>query len=248
MGFRSRAAAAAAGRRDRSARGRGRSVAWLRHGGAWIAPEHSNSSGGVRMAEVLVRYTTTVRGADGTPWVPQACGGIAKDGLWEGWIEFVSDQRAVRTARETEQPNRDDLMCWAQGLTDTYLDGALARATTERQVIPREPRLSPRFGGPKRATAPRGFRVRAILDPFATYAQGEDLLRGQLTALSHDNLVAIVEDYALPVHGTSDMRSSRLVDEIIGAVIAAHQTGGSADRQIADSDNPSIRQPDDRAR
>jgi hypothetical protein len=200
------------------------------------------------MAEVLVRYTTRVRGADGTDWVPQACGGIAKDGLWEGWIEFVSDQRAVRTARETEQPNRGDLMYWAQGLTDTYLDGALARATTERQVIPREPRLSPRFDSPRRTTAPRGMRVRAVLDPFATYAQGEDLLRGQLNALSHDNLVAIVEDYALPVYGTADMRSSRLVDEIMGAVIAAHPAGESTDRPAAESNDPSIHQPDDRAR
>ena len=200
------------------------------------------------MAEVLVRYTATVRGTDGTAWVPQACGGVASDGLWEGWIEFISDQRAVRTGRETEQPNRDDLMYWAQGLTDTYLDGALARATTERQVIPREPRLSPRFDGPARTTAPRGFRVRAILDPFATYAQGEDLLRGQLAALSHDNLVAIVEDYALPVYGTSDMRSRKLVDEIVEAVKAAHQVGESRDRQIAETDDSSIRQSEDEVR
>jgi hypothetical protein len=200
------------------------------------------------MAEVLVRYTTTVRGADGAVWVPQACGGIAKDGLWEGWIEFVSDQRAIRTARETEQPNRDDLMYWAQGLTDTYLEGALARATTERQVIPREPRLSTRFDSPRRTTAPRGFRVRAVLDPFATFAQGEHLLRGQLEALSHDNLVAIVEDYALPVQGISDMRSPALVDAIVASVEKAQLTGRAKDRQAAESDDPSIRQPDDRAR
>jgi hypothetical protein len=81
--------------------------------------------------------------------------------------------------------------------------------------------------------------VRAVLDPFATYAQGEELLRGQLTALSHDNLVAIVEDHALPVSGTSDMRSSRLVDEIVGAVKAA-----SAGRPIDRVADQATRQPD----
>ena len=163
------------------------------------------------MAEVLVRYTAVVRGDDGRFWIPQACGGVAKDGLWEGWIEFVSDETAIRTGRETEQPNRDSLMYWAQGLTTAYLEGALTRATTTRTVIPREPRdarMSPRFDQPSPRPSSRSFRPsRAILDPFATYAQGEDLLRRQLNALSQDNLVAIVEDYGLKVRGIADMRS-----------------------------------------
>lgn len=188
------------------------------------------------MAEVLVRYTSVVRGNDGKFWIPQACGGVAKDGLWEGWIEFVSDENAIRTGRETEQPNRDALMYWAQGLTSAYLEGALARATTTRTVIPREPRdlhVSPRFERPARLTAPRGFRaVRAILDPFATYAQGEGLLRGQLNALSQDNLVAIVEGYGLKVRGISDMRSRQLVEAIVEAV----KMGSSGQRHVGAAD------------
>ena len=171
------------------------------------------------MAEVLVRYTATIRHDDGTSWTPQACGGVASDGLWEGWIEFVSDEQAIRTGRETEQPNRDALMYWAQGLTAAYLEGALARATTTRTVIPREPRISAKFDRPASPPAPRSFRPsRAILDPFSTYAQGEDLLRGQLRALSHDNLVAIVEDYGLPIRGVADIRSRKLVEDIVEAV------------------------------
>jgi hypothetical protein len=171
------------------------------------------------MAEVLVRYTATIRNDDGTLWTPQACGGVADDGLWEGWIEFISDERAIRTGRETEQPNRDALMYWAQGLTGAYLEGALARATTTRTVIPREPRLSAMFDHPAPPPSPRSFRPsRAILDPFTTYAQGEDLLRGQLKALSHDNLVAIVEDYGLPIRGVADIRSRKLVEDIVEAV------------------------------
>ena len=190
------------------------------------------------MAEVLVRFTTTVAGEDGTRFVPQACGGIASDGLWEGWIEFVSGDRAVRTGRETEQPNRDALMYWAQGLTDTYLDGALQRATSKRTVVPREPlAAAPRFDAPA-PRSPRGLKPgRAILNPFATFDQGEELLGGQLAALSHDNLVAIVDDYELPVYGTADMATASLADAIVGAVRAQSQ-GLHPHRQPAEQPRP----------
>jgi hypothetical protein len=195
------------------------------------------------MAEVLVRYTATIRNDDGTLWIPQACGGVASDGLWEGWIEFVSDNHVIRTGRETEQPNRDALMYWAQGLTGAYLEGALARATPTRTVIPREPRVSPMFDRPAPPPSPRSFRPnRASLDPFSTYAQGEDLLRGQLQALSHDNLVAIIEDYGLPIYGVADLRSRKLVDEIVEAVkrqnASAQSTTESPYRDAALEDRP----------
>jgi hypothetical protein len=172
------------------------------------------------MAEVLVRYVARMFDKDGAAYTAQACGGIAEDGLWEGWIEFIGDDRAVRTGRETEQPNRDALIYWAEGLTVAYLEGALARATaTPRAAAPREVSASPRFKRPARHTAPRGLKpARAILDPFATFDQGEDLLRGQLNALSHDNLVAIVDDYALPVRGVDDMSARRLAEAIVESV------------------------------
>jgi hypothetical protein len=36
-----------------------------------------------------------------------------------------------------------------------------------------------------------------VLDPFAVYAQGEDVLRGELRALSADHLRSIVREYDL---------------------------------------------------
>ncbi len=79
--------------------------------------------------EVLVRFSAHVTGSDGIAYIPQACGGVADDGLWEGWLEFVADSGVVRrTPRETEQPNRDSLLYWAEGLSIAYLEGALARA------------------------------------------------------------------------------------------------------------------------
>ena len=194
------------------------------------------------MAEVLVRYAAEVLDSDGARWTPQACGGIADDGLWEGWIEFVSGDRAIRTGRETEQPSRDMVMYWAQGLTATYLEGALARAMRQPNDVPHEPNFMPRFESSARKTAPRGFVPgRAILNPFTTLAQGEQLLRGQLDALSRDNLVAIVEDYALPVEIPGDMSPRGLADAIVEAV--KRESAGGQAGQATDRSN---RQPDDR--
>ncbi len=83
------------------------------------------------MPEVFIQFDATIIAPDGTRWAPRVCGGIADDGLWEGWIEFASVDRTgagIRTPRETEQPNREMLAYWATGLTNVYLDGALRRA------------------------------------------------------------------------------------------------------------------------
>jgi len=50
----------------------------------------------------------------------------------------------------------------------------------------------------------------AILDPFTAYAEGEELLRGQLSALSHDHLGSIVKAYKLPVDAPESMPKSAL--------------------------------------
>jgi hypothetical protein len=91
------------------------------------------------MSEVLIYFDATIVAADGTRWTPSACGGLADDGLWEGWIEFVSTDGTahVRSPRETEQPNRVDLAYWAGGLTQVYLEGALRRAIELPQPSPR---------------------------------------------------------------------------------------------------------------
>jgi hypothetical protein len=188
------------------------------------------------MAEVLVRYTAKVFGADDNAYTVQACGGIAEDGLWQGWLEFLSESDAIRTGRETEQPNRDALLYWAEGLTIAYLEGALMRATTPRIVPPAERSIPSHFDGPAPPPSPRAFRPsRAILDPFSTFEQGEDLLRKQLHALSHDNLVAIVEDYSLPIYGTADASAGRLAESIVEAVRARSGSGHAAPRGAADT-------------
>lgn len=81
------------------------------------------------MAELLVKFTVPTRNASGELYWPVVYGGLADDGLWGGWIEFRTENGTkVRTTRETVQPSRDFVLYWAEGLTETYLEGALERA------------------------------------------------------------------------------------------------------------------------
>ncbi len=126
------------------------------------------------MAEVLAQFAEPLSTSDGSSYLAQACGAPNAGGLWEGWIEFIPSKggRALRSSRETTQPNKTDAAYWASGLTMVYLEGALTRALNppvRRTVL--APHAS--FDGP----APR---VEAILDPFSVFEKGETLLRKEL--------------------------------------------------------------------
>ena len=85
------------------------------------------------MDDVLQEYTTLVdRG--GTTYRVRAVATPRADGTWEGSLEFVpvSGGPAVRTGRESSQPNRDAVAYWASGIEPVYLAGALERALRRR--------------------------------------------------------------------------------------------------------------------
>ncbi len=84
-------------------------------------------------AEVLVEFDAVVRAADGAGFTARVFAQQER-GLWAGWIEFtpLGSGAPIRTAIESEQPNRNDLLYWAEGLTQVYLEGALARALEPR--------------------------------------------------------------------------------------------------------------------
>jgi hypothetical protein len=152
------------------------------------------------MAEVLVQFDTIVTTSDGRAYRARACGRAAGEGLWEGWLEFlplVGASVPLRTGRETTQPNRADLLYWAGGLTQVYIEGALERAMSEPVVVPSEPVAVPAFSGPRppETPAPGAPAPRAVLNPYEVYAQGADVLRGQLDALSAAHLRAIALAY-----------------------------------------------------
>ena len=173
------------------------------------------------MAEVFVRFTETVRSADGRDYSAQACGGVADDGLWEGWIEFADvGGLPMRTPRETEQPNRADLLYWAEGLSAAYLEGALRRAIDAATAQPVTPTVTEPsvFAGPARVASPPLVRQHSVLDPFATYMQGEGILRQQLSALSRDHLLTLIDAYQLEIANGDYPSKDDLIERIVGAV------------------------------
>lgn len=168
--------------------------------------------------------------ANGNAYEAQACGTVGDDGLWEGWIEFEGPYGAVRTARETEQPNLDDLRYWAQGLTMVYLQGALARALAE-PVAPLRPNSNPtpkfdRARPDRPAVLGVSVEARAILDPFKVYVEGEHILRQQLRALPRDQVADIAT--AIGLEPTSAKGNRVGIEERI--VAAARSRVGPGER------------------
>ena len=186
------------------------------------------------MAEVLVEFDAAFRGPDGQRYAPRACARGAEDGRWEGWLEFsdLDSGEVIRSGRETTQPSRADTMYWATGLTRVYLEGALVRALAPtRRPEPPHVDVEPTFDRPAPPFAStEGSAVpRAVLDPFEVYAQGERVLRQELSALDVDHLHAIVRAYGLDGGVAGDSRIPGVVVEYIVAEVRARQTGGNAD-------------------
>ena len=190
------------------------------------------------MAEVFVEFDTSIVGPDGIRWVPQVCGDVADDGLWEGWIEFTptaASGEPVRTQRETQQPNRDDLMYWAQGLTQAYLEQALVRALAPRPTPSHLRTPGAHFDGPARRvhTTPSHSLPRPILNPFEVYLQGEGVLRRELSALSVSHLRNIVVGYRLATSLAADESgrealTAAILDAVRGETGTSPQRTGSS--------------------
>ena len=175
------------------------------------------------MAEVLVEFSEPVMAKGGRLFVARACGSEMDSHLWQGWLEFLpaNGGEAIRSGRETTQPNRQDTAYWATGLTPVYLEGALVRALNPllRTAQPAAP--TPIFDGPA-SDVETGPPARAsVLNPFSVFRKGESLLRSQLLALSGWHLVNIIEAYDLSEQQTKDLEAtpaSVLVELIVAAV------------------------------
>ncbi len=184
------------------------------------------------MSEVLFQYDAEFSDDRGRLYRARACGRERKDGRWEGWLEFVpADGPVVRTTRETTQPDRGFLEYWATGLTATYLDGALLRATKPRPEV-RVVRTAPPAAGPRPRTRRRVEAAvpgpAAVLDPFAVFAEGDHVLRGQLGALDSGQLRNIVKAYQLSTL-TSDELERLSQPELVGLILG--EITARADRQ-----------------
>lgn len=178
------------------------------------------------MAQVVRRIEEPIL-LDGVPYQAQVCG-RPNGHIWEGWIEFAAQDgsHVRRTSRETTQPDRDALVYWAEGLSGTYLEGAMTRTLTKLKVTVRElptpyfdePEVSPHVEVIRNQ---RPTRVdRAVLDPFSVGAKGEDLLRRELGALRAWHLRNIVRAYNLasPSVAVEQLSAPELIEVIVAAV------------------------------
>jgi hypothetical protein len=173
------------------------------------------------MAEIVHVFEDPVL-LDGSPYEARVAG--RPDGhIWEGWIEFVAHDGgdALRTPRETTQPDRAALVYWATGLSGTYLEGALRRALQPPAQRVASPLPEPLFEAPAPNPAADIFAAdRAVLDPFSVGAKGEDLLRRELGALRDWHLRNIVRAYRLadPTVDLEAMTEPELVELIVSRV------------------------------
>ena len=181
------------------------------------------------MAEVLVMFDEPIAAPGGKTYLAHAVGKEVDGGLWDGWLEFqgVDDGSDVlASGRETTQPNRKNIDYWAQGLTKVYLEGALGRAISLAEPPQERPSIEPeaaRFSEPASRSAssisPRPLSRRAILDPFQVYAQGEQILLGELRALSRDHLENIAAANGIGIHNPGGIKAASkeaLIEAIVG--------------------------------
>lgn len=83
------------------------------------------------MPEVIQKYVQQIEDPRGISYDIYIYGDEREDRTWEGWIEFHPAGGvgpALRTERETSQPDRGALAYWASGLEPIYLEGALGRS------------------------------------------------------------------------------------------------------------------------
>jgi hypothetical protein len=180
------------------------------------------------MAEVFVEFEDKWTGPDGKAYEAQVCGRQRDDRLWEGWIEFVPVEGGpiLATERETTQPNREDAVYWATGLTYTYIEGALMR------LLKPLPRLQTRRARSARPAfdRPAGY-AHAVLDPFEVFRESDTVLRSQLNALHDDQLRNIIRAYRISSLDAAQLNLTGR-DELIAMIITAAEAQAAAGRHL----------------
>jgi hypothetical protein len=84
--------------------------------------------------ELIAELTELFTSPDAIRYIVRVWGGPRPDGTWAGWLEYVatSGNAVRRTGQETTQPDRDQVLYWAAGLTPAYFEGAFDRARVNR--------------------------------------------------------------------------------------------------------------------
>ena len=175
------------------------------------------------MAEIIADLTHRIIDAAGEEFYVRVAGEPRPDGIWEGWLEYVplGESEVLLTPIETTQPNRVALEHWAGALTDTFVEGAFARAVrastdpVARLTAIRDPWnpwVTPGVGAP---------------DPFELLPSDREAMRATFGALTRPMLLSVIAEYGLNPAGKSLawLSDRQLVTFIIIATEARALTG-----------------------
>ena len=160
------------------------------------------------MAEVLATFDAAISDSSGE-YRARAVGRQADDGMWEGWLEFISvdgEGTAVVGGVESRQPERQHLAYWATGLTPVFLEGALDRAKRPVTVRVRTVELPASHAPAKRQTTVSRVmppEPEPVLDPFEIAGRNLDQLRQELGALNRPRLLNIIAAFDLNRAGST---------------------------------------------
>jgi hypothetical protein len=171
------------------------------------------------VAQTVAQFDKPVVHTDGTHHRARVCGRVREDGLWEGWLEFenMATGEVTRTVRETTQPNLTDLKYWATGLTEVYLQGAVARTLDAPQPIAPVTVTPPHYDRPASRREPEHVWPESVLNPFSVYAKNPNLLAQELTALRGWHLRQIIRDYELV--DDREVRLDSMTESQLGSLI-----------------------------
>ena len=144
------------------------------------------------------------------------------------WLEFVPTDESdpLLTPTETTQSSRDDVVRWADALTDIYVDGAFERATPA--TVDASPRVIARRIVVDRAEEAALTAAQSELpDPFDLYASGLTTMRARLAVLPRSMLLDIIETFGLNPAGKSLawLSNAQLVTFIVTAVEVQSASG-----------------------
>jgi hypothetical protein len=176
------------------------------------------------VSEIIEHLPYTVTDTQGRQYYVSVAGNRRADGEWEGWLEYVplDDADALITPAETTQSNRAALHHWAEVLTETYVQGAFARAVAAAAA-----------GTTSRVVAERVDHAAVVAatvdlpDPFRLLTQGHDTMRSRLHALPRATLLNIIAASSLNPAGLSLawLSDRQLVTFIVTAVAAQLAAG-----------------------
>jgi hypothetical protein len=171
------------------------------------------------VTELISDLPYRVVDASGVEYYPNVAAELRPDGRWDAWLEYVpaDDSDPLLTPTETTQATRADIVRWANTLTETYVEGAFARAavasdtTLRRLTVRRTEAVAVDASVPIPGELP---------DPFVLYAAGVATMRANLATLSRADLTQIIAAYGLNPAGRSLawLTQRQLVTFIVTAV------------------------------